>query len=278
MNATPRALKQDSSLASPSDSQIAPQGGGRPLCLACSPRRGGNSDFAGSRIVDIFNGVVGDGVPGIADLSGETNPAGAPSFPPPSPHPLSMELLHLRDNPVAACVSCGVCDRPGLAPCSLDGRGIMSVSGASLQSQGSAACQTLGSKDYGPEMFDRLFTTPLLLITSPIYFYHVPTLFKALMDRGQYWWMRKLQDHPRFNGLREKRPAHILLLCARPKGERLFEGSLLSLQYFLSIFGFELKESLLLKGLDGSKELAGNDGALRKVDAWGQAIATGWKI
>lgn len=266
------------------------------MCLACSPRKGGNSDFAAARLAGAFNEAARSG-PGAEVIL-------PPPSPPFSPFPWELaDLVFLRERPVAACVSCGVCDRPGLAPCSLDGRRAVSCAcpapGAGAIGNRAVGASAVGNRavghgavrhcpvdpssvdpssvDHGPEMFDKLFSAPVLLISSPIYFYHVPALFKAFIDRGQYWWMRKLQGHPRFNGLREKRPAHVLLLCGRPKGERLFEGSLLSLKYFLSIFGFELREPLLLRGLDGPGDLAGNAELTRSVEAWAAAAAANFK-
>ncbi len=279
MDAAKRPLDQDS--------QTSPHNVGRSLCLACSPRKGGNSDFAARRLVGIFNEVAGSALPGVTvqlEPSASSPPAVSSPAVPASPE--AMDLLYLRENPVAACVSCGVCDHPGLAPCSLDGRRIASVSCPAVSASGVCAGAGLGvgagagagAKDYGPELFDRLFSVPVLLITSPVYFYHVPTLFKAFIDRGQYWWMRKLQGHPRFNGLRAKRPAHVLLLCGRPRGERLFEGSLLSLKFFLSIFGFELQEPLLLRGVDGPKDLSGDTESLSALDAWAASLAAKHKV
>lgn len=281
MNAAKRPLNQDS--------QASPHNAGRSLCLACSPRKGGNSDFAARRLVGIFNEVAGGTLPGVTVQPHlESSSPSAPSSSAASTLLKSpdsqeaMDLLYLRENPVAACVSCGVCDHPGLAPCSLDGRRIVSVSCPAVSASGACAGAGVGpgagAKDYGPELFDRLFSAPVLLITSPVYFYHVPTLFKAFIDRGQYWWMRKLQGHPRFDGLRAKRPAHVLLLCGRPRGERLFEGSLLSLKYFLSVFGFELREPLLLRGLDGPKDLSGDTESLSALDVWATSLAADHKV
>ncbi len=53
-----------------------------------------------------------------------------------------------------------------------------------------------------------------------------------------------------------KRKAYIILLCAREKGEEIFQGSLLSLRFFLAPFNIELAEPLLLRNLDQSKDLA----------------------
>lgn len=215
-----------------------------PLVLACSPRKNGNSDFAASYFGQHFN------------KHANQNP----------------ELLHLRDYPVLSCKSCGLCDHQSTAPCSLDLKKIKTIAKVENLAQFNSLPAS-SPIDNAPLLFDKLFAAPLLLISSPIYFYHVPTIFKALMDRSQYWWMRKLQNHPRFEKLKPNKPLYTILIAARPKGNKLFEGSLVSLKYFLNTFGFELKEPLLLNALDVQDALVSQEKYLAQIKAYAQNAA-----
>lgn len=152
--------------------------------------------------------------------------------------------LFLRDRTVLPCVSCGHCaGHKGECP--------------------------LTERDGSAFLFDALQRAPVLILAAPIYFYHVPAQLKALMDRSQPWWM--LRD-----AWREAPPvrknAHVILLAARPKGPRLFEGALLSLKYWLDLFGFDIAGSLTLYGLDGPDDLRKNRALRLSVSRFAEEV------
>ena len=66
---------------------------------------------------------------------------------------------------------------------------------------------------------------------------------KALIDRAQaYWYLKRNQD-PGILAL-PPRQAHALLIAARSKGEKLFQGSLSTLRYFFEPFNIDLAENI----------------------------------
>lgn len=147
--------------------------------------------------------------------------------------------LALRDYPVDPCVSCGHCARFPGSPCPLE------------------------TRDASALLLRALRETPALCIVAPIYFYHVPAQFKALIDRAQSQWARadSMDADASFSG----RKAWVILAAARPKGDKLFEGSLLTLKYWLLSFGVELVPPLCLYGLDGPGDLAGDADSLEWI-------------
>lgn len=131
--------------------------------------------------------------------------------------------LRLRDHPVRPCTGCGECaGRPG--SCALDG-----------PDDGAAA------------LFACLARASVLVVTAPVYFYGLPAGLKALVDRCQRFWAQPLQRH--------RRPAFAVLIGARHRGDRLFEGSLLVLRCVLPVLGFSLRDPLLLRGLEEPDDL-----------------------
>ena len=137
--------------------------------------------------------------------------------------PSGPQVTFLRDNPVTPCVSCGHCAEQRLE------------------------CPLSGTDASGP-LFAALCRAPALVLVAPVYFYHVPAQLKALIDRSQPWWMVRdvWNEVPS-----SRKPAHVILLGARPQGEQLFEGALLTLRYWLDLFGYDLGDPLTLYGLDG---------------------------
>ncbi|MDL2210831.1 NAD(P)H-dependent oxidoreductase [Desulfovibrio sp. OttesenSCG-928-O18] len=153
----------------------------------------------------------------------------------------------LRDHAVLPCISCGYCEKhPGECP---------------LQAQDDSAA-----------LFNLLQNASKLVIIAPIYFYHLPAHLKALIDRSQPWWFLRQTPAAPPRGVRLAYP---VLVGARPAGKRLFEGSLITLRYWLDLFGYTLAEPLTLYGLDGPTDLAENAAQREAVVRYAQKTVFG---
>ena len=223
-----RIRKQASGTRPPHTARMKSPASTKPLILSCSPRAGGNSDFA-------------------AKLAAET---------------MRTPALFLRDTAVLPCVGCGACSAaaphvPSLEP--TPGRPYLGC--------------PLSLRDASAPLLQALLRAPLIFLTAPIFFYHLPAGFKGLIDRLQpFWALREAQD-PRLAALPERRCG--LVLCAgRPKGEKLFEGSVLTLRWALSLLNIRLEDPLLLRGVDAAEDLAGNQEARDAVQAYTEKCAS----
>ncbi len=196
---------------------------GRAAILAASPRKRGNCDTAAA----ICESALKD--------------AG-----------VDVTLLYLREFVVKPCVSCGVCREPGL-PFPRPPAG----------GEDYFNCP-LGRADDLPALLDLLLAADRILVISPIYFYHLPASFKAFLDRLQAFWR---EDAPAACGrgagqpvgeaaCRSMKPCGTILIAGRKTGDKLFEGSLLTLKYALANLDVSVGEPLLLRGLDGPNDLA----------------------
>lgn len=145
-----------------------------------------------------------------------------------------VPVLALRKHPVEPCTGCSFCERAPSRRCRFHDR------------------------DDAEALFETLAAAPSLFIAAPIYFYHLPAPFKAWIDRSQSWWLRLRDGDERLAAL-PPRPVRICLVAGRKQGARLFEGSLLTLKYFLGTFNYHLEEPLTLLGLDGPDELAARE-------------------
>lgn len=132
----------------------------------------------------------------------------------------------LRDYEIRPCTGCGACADSGRC--------------------------VLADRDDAERLFSMLEAAPGVALCAPVYFYHLPAQAKAWVDRAQsrYAVPRKL---PRAVS---PLPAWITLIAGRPRGEKLFAGILPTLRYFLEIFHFRIADTVLLRGLDGSSDLA----------------------
>lgn len=164
---------------------------------------------------------------------------------------VEARVTHLRDHAVLPCRGCQACAR--------------SVGHACV----------LMERDEAEALFALIVRAPMLFFTAPIYFYHLPGAFKGFIDRAQRYYAAQLAGDPVLNAL-EARQAFACLVSGRPRGEKLFEGSLLTLRYFLKPFNAALAEPLCLPGFDGPGDLAGDEATLARVasyasDAWNGA-------
>ncbi|MGE4506497.1 MAG: flavodoxin family protein, partial [Desulfovibrionaceae bacterium] len=128
-------------------------------------------------------------------------------------------VYSLRKLDIKPCRACGMCAKDPASRC------------------------PLGPKDYAADVFADMLQAPFLFFAAPIYFYHLPSRLKLLIDRSQWIYSRRMKGDPEIVNL-PKRPAYVALFAGRPQGEKLFEGSLLTLKYFLESFNFEIKEAL----------------------------------
>nr|WP_300162349.1 NAD(P)H-dependent oxidoreductase [Solidesulfovibrio sp.] len=155
---------------------------------------------------------------------------------------LPARVVRLRDERIAPCRGCGVCAGPG-ERCPLDRDG-----------------------DAAEALFDLIEAAPVAAFAAPIYFYHLPAVFKGFIDRAQRRYAARLAVAARAPSS-PARPAHALLVAGRRRGERLFDGSLLTLKYFLWPLSRELAEPCLLRGMDAPGDLAADGAALAAVAA-----------
>jgi len=149
------------------------------------------------------------------------------------------EVMRLRDYIIMPCMGCWFCEKE-LGHCALD------------------------EKDQAKLVFNRLLKASFVFISSPIYYYHVPSPLKALIDRSQSYYMRRKKGDPTITGL-PARKAYVCLVAGRERGEKLFDGALLSLKYFLKDFNITIAETLLFKGVEAAGDLAGDESRLGQI-------------
>lgn len=205
------------------------------LILSCSPRAHGNSAAAAGLFLE--------------------------SLATHSPHN-SRLFLELGGFRVAGCTGCGACGQWADA--------IAKDSCATLPApepdKKFLGCP-LSLKDESSALLHALSRSAELCIISPIYFYHLPSQLKALLDRTQPFWEAWQRGIRFFAG---ERPCKIILLGARRQGVDLFKGSMLTLKYSLRNLGWSLGEPLLLYDLDGPTDLENNPQKKQQIKEYAQ--------
>lgn len=135
------------------------------------------------------------------------------------------EPLRLRDHDVLPCTGCGGCSRDGVC--------------------------VMGGEDAAEDLFARLDLASGLLLTAPVYFYHLPSQAKAWVDRAQSRYMARQRGLSRPGSVR---PAYIVLVAGRTRGENLFAGIMPTLRYFLDVLDFSIEGTVHLRGLEDPED------------------------
>lgn len=158
------------------------------------------------------------------------------------------EIRYLRDGVILPCTACGFCD-------------------GATGYEGRDRC-VFGHNDQAWDYFQPMFTARTALFASPIYFYHLPSMLKTWIDRGQQFWQARHDKEPWVADLPERK-AYAVLVAGQPTGEKLFEGSRLTLKYFARNFNLDLEAPLTFRGVDQPGDLR------KKRDFEGEIIALG---
>lgn len=154
-----------------------------------------------------------------------------------------IELIRLAEYAIQPCVACGSCEKTGR--CVIE--------------------------DDMQQLYDRIDSADRLVIASPIYFYNVTAQTKAFIDRCQALWSRKYLLGKRRGG-NAPRKGYFVSVCAT-KGERIFDGAILTVKYALDAMDFDYDGALLVKGVDRKGAVAEKPEELARAREFGRGIA-----
>jgi len=100
------------------------------------------------------------------------------------------------------------------------------------------------------KVYDQLLSCHGLMLASPIFFYTVSAHTKILMDRCQSLWAKKYWIDKIPYGQSKPKRKGLFISVGATRGNRLFEGTLLTLEYFFDVLDAELWKALLYRELD----------------------------
>ena len=114
-------------------------------------------------------------------------------------------------------------------------------------------CYTTGTcvlDDDMKSIYPLFKTSDIVVLSSPVFFYGLNALAKAMVDRTQCCWAEKYLLKEKDSGLNTPKPKGVFLTVGGARGKRNFEGIMLTVRYFFDALDIEFTNQLLVKEID----------------------------
>ena len=116
-------------------------------------------------------------------------------------------------------------------------------------------------------IYDLITEADTIALATPVMFYAVSAHTKILMDRCQSFWAKKY-----ILNLPEKQKDGYFFCVGATKGQKLFDGIIMSVKYFFDTFNCKLKDSILVRGVDYKGEILQHKEILNAAYKLGKSI------
>ena len=148
---------------------------------------------------------------------------------------ISYEKIRICEMKISPCLNCGGCDKTG--QCVVD--------------------------DDMQALFKKFLDSPILIVSSPVFFMGLPAQLKAAVDRCQSIWVRKYVLKRRMPNLDVRRA--LFIQVGGMKKEKVFEGGLATISAFLATLDYEFREKLVFNDIDAKGAVSAHPAVLAKV-------------
>jgi len=118
------------------------------------------------------------------------------------------------------------------------------------------ACRREGKcaiKDDMEWLYVKLLEADHIVFSSPIFFYGLTSQAKAIVDRCQALWVRKYTLGMETGDKRVRRGVFVSVGATR--GEKLFDGAVLTVKYFFNAIGVKYAGDLLIRGIEHEAQI-----------------------
>jgi multimeric flavodoxin WrbA len=119
-------------------------------------------------------------------------------------------------------------------------------------------------------LFPKIIQAERLLLASPIFFYSVPALAKAMIDRCQSLWAKKYILKLPVSPIADRKGVFISVAATR--GKKLFDGVRLTVRYFFDAIDVAYSDELFVRGADEKGEVRDQPEALKAAYDLGRRL------
>lgn len=154
--------------------------------------------------------------------------------------------VYARKLEMSGCIECGGCDKTG-------------------------ECVV---KDDMQKVYPMLEESDVIILASPIFFYGMTAQVKALIDRTQAMWSKRmLEKSPEERKTYDKGRGYLIAVAAT-KGKNLFDGVEMVARYFFDALDMSYEGGLLLRGLEKRKDVSEDPEKLQKAFDFGISVVS----
>ncbi len=146
----------------------------------------------------------------------------------------TIQQFYLRNMTISPCIECEKCYTTGI--CVL--------------------------KDDMHDLYPLFKNSDIIVLASPVFFYGLNALAKAMVDRSQCCWAEKYLLNKKQPDTSTKKPKGVFLSVGGSKGKRNFEGIILTARYFFDALDIEFTDQLLFQQIDNKGEIKDHPTAL----------------
>lgn len=154
-----------------------------------------------------------------------------------------VSAVYCRDLKMSGCMECGGCDKTGQCVVNDD-----------MQS-----------------VYPKLLGADAIIVASPMFFYGLTSQVKALIDRCQAMWSKRMLEKTPEQRKTYDHGKGYLIAVGATKGKTLFDGAQLAAKYFFDALDMTYEGGVFVKSVEGKGDAATH------VDAMKDAFELGKK-
>ena len=164
------------------------------------------------------------------------------------------------------------------------GAQVKTIRAASLKMSGClecGGCDKTGEcvvKDQMQEVYPLFDWAQAIILSGPIFFYGLPAQVKAVIDRSQAHWSRRLLNKPRSRWGEYESGTGYLLAVGATRGKNLFEGTELTAKYFFDALDMDYGGGLFYRQMEKKGDIAASPQVLEQAYSAGRRIAAGGRL
>jgi multimeric flavodoxin WrbA len=155
-----------------------------------------------------------------------------------------ISAIRCCDLKIAGCAECGGCDRTG--KCVVD--------------------------DDMQSVYPKLYEADAIVLASPIFFYGITSQAKALIDRCQAAWCKRMLDKTPEERRTLGGGRGYLICVGATKGKNLFEGAQFVAKYFFDALDMSYEGGVFINKVDRKGDIENNPDALKQAYELGSRI------
>jgi multimeric flavodoxin WrbA len=114
-------------------------------------------------------------------------------------------------------------------------------------------------------IYPLLEKSDIIILAAPIFFYGVPAQVKALIDRSQASWAKRMLDKTPEQRKTYDGGKGYLIAAGATRGENLFEGTILTAKYFYDALDMSYEGGIFFRKLENKSAVKDNPETLQEA-------------